>query len=161
MSAPPLPAPNGPARRGFTYVDLVVTVLLIGVLAGITTPKFADSLTRHRGRAAALRVQADLKAARHRAISQSAPIRVQFSLRSGTYRLGDATWSPGDPRWTSVDLSAAPYHVILADVALGPDNEVLFDIHGQPDRGGTVTVRTGSVTLSVTIDPETGEVTVP
>jgi Tfp pilus assembly protein FimT len=149
------------ARGGFSYVDLVVTVLLIGVLAGITTPRFSESLSRHRARAAAARIEADLKSARHQAISKSVPMRVRFFPKVGIYRIGEAAWTTSDDRWISIDLTDAPYHVSLEDVSLGQNDEVLFDIHGRPDRGGAVTVRSGTFRKTVTIDLQAGEVTVP
>lgn len=146
---------------GFTLVDVVISTLIVGILAAAAAPKFADALHRSRADAAAKRVRADLSYGRQVAISNSTPLTVNFFPVSNDYTfptLADLN-HPGQAY--AVSLATAPYHAQIDSASLGGDGTLQFDRYGRPDSGGTITVSSGSHQETVTIDPDTGKVTIP
>ncbi len=148
-------------RGGFTFVDVVVSVLIIGILAAVAGPKFAATLHRTRADSAAERIAADLSYARKSAISQSATVTVEFLTASDEYlipALPDLN-APNEPY--QIALNASPYDAVLVTAELGGDADVQFDRFGNPDSGGVITVAAGGFQQTVTIDPDSGRASIP
>ncbi len=62
-----------PLHHGFTMMDLVITMLIIGILAAVAAPKFVDSLHRMRAEAAAKRIMVDLSYAQDGDLQERRP----------------------------------------------------------------------------------------
>jgi prepilin-type N-terminal cleavage/methylation domain-containing protein len=157
-----LPTENANCTRvspGFSLVEIVVVMLILGIMAAVAAPKFASALHQYRAEAAATRIKADLGLVRQHAIATSSQQKVQFSVATNGYNM------PGLPDLNhagqayAVDLAVYPYHAELESTSLGGDSLLQFDRYGKPDGGGTITVRSGEYQRTVTIDPETGKAT--
>jgi Tfp pilus assembly protein FimT len=148
-------------RIGIALIDLVITTLLIGILAGAALPRFADSLQRHRVQSAAQRVVADLRLLRSQAVATSRSLRVDFNTGQGSYTLVGVNSADRPGSTASISLADYPYRVTLASVSVGGDASLTFDLHGRPDSGGTIQVSAGGYSQTVTIQSDTGEVTTP
>ena len=82
-------------QRGYTIVELLITLGLITVLAGVSVPVIIESEARNRVWTAAELLGANVRQARLKAISRNSPFRVQFDCpRVGSFRVlavtGDA-----------------------------------------------------------------------
>jgi prepilin-type N-terminal cleavage/methylation domain-containing protein len=144
--------------RGFTLVELVIVVLIIGILTGVAAPKFVGSLKRARADAAALRVKADLNLARQTAMSRSATQSVQFTANSAVYTLPGIA-DPDHPATTySVNLADASYGAVVTAASFGAGTILQFDRYGQPVNAGSVTISAGGFTKTVTVDATNGVV---
>ena len=156
------PADAVPASRraGLTLVDMTMTVLIIGILAAVAAPKFVSSLQFQQSRSAADRIAQDLELARQTARHRSASQSVQFNSATSTYTLlGVAALNrrPGD---YSIDLSGRPFYATNMTADFGGDAEIIFDGFGQPDSGGDVFIAVGSRQWKISVDAETGRVTI-
>ena len=58
-------------RSGFTLIELVMVLAIIGLITAIAAPRYAASLARYRAESAARRVAADLALARREAAASS------------------------------------------------------------------------------------------
>lgn len=67
---------------GFTIIELMITVVVIGILAAIATPSFADLLERNRIKGAAEAIKSELQFARSEAIKRSCDTAVEFTTGS-------------------------------------------------------------------------------
>jgi len=146
--------------RGFSMLELVLVLVIIGVVSAVVVPRFGASVARYRLEAAAQRVTADLRLVRQRAQQASLAQTIVFDAVADTY--GVATMpDPDHPNGTYlVRLDRAPYEVNLVSADFGGDAELVFDGHGQPDSGGTLVLRLGTSQQTLTVSAETAQVTV-
>ncbi len=147
--------------RGFSLVELAITLLIIGILSTIGGTKFVEALQHKRVNSAAGRIKADLEMLRQNAISRSTSLTVQFVPATEQYNM-TVIPDPNHPDSTyTVLLSAYPYQSEIVTTALGGDDELVFDRYGQPDSGGIITIQAGSYSQTVTVQAETGKVSIP
>ncbi len=148
-------------RGGIALVDLALTVLIVGIVAAVATPRFFTSLSAHRSRAAARRIAADLEYARRRAITRSASQTATFSTTTHSYTLAGVA-DPVRPSTTwTVRLSEAPWESTIASITFGNSGVLVFDWNGRPDRAGSLVVQSGGSQSTVAVDALTGKVSVP
>lgn len=147
----PNPSPNLVVRRGFTFVELVVVVLLLGIMASIAAPKYVQALAHHRASGAAARVAADLRLAREHARRSSVVQPVLFNLATESYTL---TGMPdlNRPASTYAVPVGAQYQADVVSANFNNTTTVQFDIYGRPNFIGSVVVRSGGVQRTIEVD---------
>lgn len=143
-------------RTAFTLFEVVVVVAIMGMLAAVAIPRYANSIARRRVELAAARIVEDLALARTQAMATSASCTV--TLFGGTERVRIAGMKPLDPGGSVylTELSLSPYQVNLRDIDFGGDNNVIFNGFGVPDSGGSARVLVGKFARTITLDPQTG-----
>jgi Tfp pilus assembly protein FimT len=148
-------------RSAFALIDLVVSVLLMGVLAAVAIPRFSGAVQHHRATASARRICADIRLARNSAIASSASKRIDFDIAQSRYTLVGVNSLDKPGADYSLQLSGGTFESTIVSANLGGDASLTFDIHGQPDSGGTIVVKAGSTQATVTVSSATGEATTP
>jgi prepilin-type N-terminal cleavage/methylation domain-containing protein len=148
-------------RRAFTLVEMIMVVMVIGILAAVAAPRFHRGLLHQRSLRAAQRVGHDLRWARQRALTTSTPQRVVFTVASSSYALAGVPHPDRPAISYQVDLRQPPLEANLSAADFGGDAEVVFDVHGVPDSGGTVQIQVGPFTQTVDLEPQLGKVTIP
>lgn len=148
------------SRRAFSLIELVLVLSIVAIVAAIALPRYGRSTTRYRVELAAQRIIADLDYARSYARQTSQGVTVQFGDGADQLDIPAAPGlKPGSAYQTQ--LAAEPYRVAITSPSFGGDADVIFDGYGMPDSGGTVDVQAGSLSITVTLDADTGKASVP
>lgn len=72
-------------RTGFTLIETIVVVAIIGVMSAIAIPQMGTLMDRYRLDGAARLIWADLQNARMTAIKENRSIRAEFDFLAHTY----------------------------------------------------------------------------
>jgi len=93
-------------RAGFSLLELVVTLAIVGILASMATTNYISRLPNIRVKRATQQIWADLKKAQSMAISEREDVVVLFKPASGTYDIiidtGSNMGATGIPQTTGV-----------------------------------------------------------
>lgn len=154
-------------RGGVTLVDLVITVLIVGILAAVAAPRFAAAAAAMRTEAVARRIAADLNYARRTAILTSRETSVNFALSPAGYVMTGVTNPDRPAEAYQVSLSDLDAGASLASASFNGSALVSYNSYGRPIVSGAA-LTAGSVDVSVlggsrtvVVDPNSGEATAP
>lgn len=144
-------------QHGFTLVELVMVIIIVGILAAFAAPRFFDA-DIFTSRGFADQVQASLRYAQKIAIAQRRFVCVtiagnSISLATGTAATcGTPLASPSGGGNYVID---APASVTVTDASFH------FKALGSPSAGVTVSVTGGDMTRNIIVEEETGYVHSP
>ena len=152
--------------RGFTLIELIIVVVIISI-AALTAIPMMSSAAGMQIRSAANMITADLEYAKSMAISRGQNYSVRFDQNTESYQVEDQGNSViphpvkkgfdyivdfgNDTRLNRVDITGANF-------SGNPDVE--FDSLGSPDSGGTVSLQAGTTTMTITVEPITGYISI-
>ena len=149
-----------PRTSGYTLVELSVVLLIMSILASISTMALSTSTNRFRAEVAARGIVSAIETVRTNARMTSASRRIQFSVTNNNYTLVGVL-NPDTPGQTNVvKLNGTVYQATLQSVNLGGDSELIVSGYGVPDSGGTIVVTSGGTTKTINVDAATGKATI-
>ncbi|HEV3020912.1 MAG TPA: GspH/FimT family protein [Pirellulales bacterium] len=147
---------------GYTLLELVTAVVIIGLIASAGAPRFAAAIGAQQASAAARRLAADLEWLRSTARITSQSQTVSFDTAGNTYTLlafADPD-HPGKPYKVVLPggLCSAGFVSVNLGGPVGPTGTttLTFNGFGVPLSGGSVVLRAGKTTRTITIDATTG-----
>ena len=80
------------SQEGMTFVEIIMVVAILGILASFAAVEFSDSLTSVQSGTAVEKVASDVRFAQQLALSYGAEVRVHVDLAQNEYSL---KWSDG------------------------------------------------------------------
>jgi len=142
--------------QGFTLIELVIVILLLGILAAVAVPKFFN-LSDYRERAAYDEVAGAVRYAQKLAVASGCPVQVNITANS--YALQQ--YSTG---CTTGAFATITDHPVTANAITGVNlvsvpQTFIFDAMGRSDSDVSVTINVGDKSFSVIA--ETGYVDAP
>jgi len=120
--------------RGFTLVEILVTVALIGIISAIAIPDWGSVLLTFRLKGGARQVQADLDWAKWRAIHENANYELIFSATNYTIARKDGsgdTKTKDLPVGITVQTITIEYTVIGKRVGSGTQTVKICNTKGE------------------------------
>lgn len=84
---PPKPIPNSPSKAGFTFIELMLVAILIGVIVGISTPIFRRTFGHLQLDNTSHNLAKIMRYAQQRAIVERQPYRLKFNSSKRAYWL--------------------------------------------------------------------------
>jgi type II secretion system protein H len=142
----------GRGVRGFTLIELVVVMVILGIAAAVVVPAFARLDEEPAGTRAAHRLAALVRSARSLALRRGE--RVSLVVAPAADRYFVRSEATGDSLAAgTIDLPRTV--TVTAESAGGTRFE--FDAAGRGS-GGSLIVREGAAVRAIEVDPWTGEV---
>jgi type II secretion system protein H len=86
----PLPYPSRAHGRGFTLIELMIVVVIIGLIAVIAIPTLAGDLKDRRTRRAAEEIASLFRNARMRALGRGAAVMVHYDASAKSFSVREA-----------------------------------------------------------------------
>lgn len=137
---------RSPRNAGFSFIEILVVMLIMGILTGLAYLRFGPQFERSRVRAAANVIAADLQTAQVLAARESEPILFAVNASARTYTI---TTRAGDTVYVSRNMaSGSDYEV---DTLRTSVTSIQFFPNGITSGGATVTVASKSYRRSVTL----------
>ena len=153
-------------HKGFTLIELVMIIVLLGIIAVFVAPRMPD-VTGTKAAAFRDKLRADIRYAQSLAMTRNARFRVHFNAAPAPnpgYAVTDSAnvvvQDPAGGGPLSVTLMAGNY----AGISVSPNTTIEFDSLGRPyDNTGTLLTVAAILTvnpgvLTVTVSPQTGTV---
>ena len=85
-------------ERGFTLIDIMATMVVLGIIMAMTVPSMLASLESIRLGQAAREVEREIHMAKSRAVSKGRAIRMRFNCPvAGAYRITELIGTPSVP----------------------------------------------------------------
>ena len=143
--------------RGFTLMELVVTIVILGILAVVVLPRVFDR-KEFDARAFLDETAAALRYAQKAAIAQRRTVCVAFTANSVTLTVRATPGSGACDTPLAGPAGSAPYTVTAPGSATFTSHpaSLSFDAEGRPNTGATLAV--SGIPDTLTVEAETGYV---
>ncbi|MCF8067552.1 MAG: GspH/FimT family pseudopilin [Desulfobacterales bacterium] len=148
-------------KSGFTLLELMIVIAIIGILSAIAVPNYLSARPKHRAQGAARQVFTKLYLAKMKAASENTTYTITFNTGNETFTVSDGSNTetinisnsfPG-AEIESVDFGTAPTNVISflpTGLTDGPKSgEIVVKPINTTDHRQTINV---SITGHVSID---------
>ncbi|WP_144997633.1 pilus assembly FimT family protein [Polystyrenella longa] len=140
-----------------TLIDLVLTIIIIGILSAVAMPRFSKAIEEQRVRASARRIKADLELAARYSRSNSQSETITFNTDDHSYSFSSFKDIDHSSQAYTVWLNTSPYHSTIQSLDLD-DGSVTFNAYGIPSTDLEISVTNGDLTKTITMESITGQV---
>jgi type IV fimbrial biogenesis protein FimT len=138
---------------GFTLLELMIVLAILGIMAGIGIPNLLSYIPKARLNGAARMVMVDLMAARMKAVKTNARTQVHFSgtdIGENQYRINNDVDNSGGVNNPEGDATLRDVQDLYSDVTLSSNNNPIFLPRGTATNLATITITNPSGSKTVT-----------
>lgn len=138
-------------ERGFTLVELMIVIVVIGILAAIAAPNYQSFMAQRRLNGAARQIMSDLMAARMKAVSLNQKVKISFK-NDHEYEIwndanGDTAVADNEGDDIAKDINADYYDVTFSDTT-----NIFFHPRGTAVNFGNITVTNGAGSKTINVE---------
>jgi prepilin-type N-terminal cleavage/methylation domain-containing protein len=162
------------SKNGFTFIELVIVIVVVCILTAIFSPRLLHLIDSHRADAAAEQIASHLRLAQEYTISQHITHGVWFGTSEEHYCVYSKWDSSKDPIKNPLrpgqdlvedftDEKSKLYGVTIESANFGPNSDkysVEFNSLGAPNYSGYVNIAKGGETRNIGVERETGTVSI-
>lgn len=131
-------------RKGFSLVEIMIVIALIGIIATIAVPNFQNYIRNRNLKTAAQEISSEFFVTRERALAENRTYRIVFNTAINQYTTEelDTTTSTWTVRQTKqVAASAAANDGIVIDAANTTATSFTFQPRGTISLSGTISIK--------------------
>ena len=74
-------------KKGFTLIEITVTLAILGIISAIVIPSYFSWLPRHRLQTSVRHIYDDMNMAKFRAVKTNTDVGIEFNTSNDTYRV--------------------------------------------------------------------------
>jgi type IV fimbrial biogenesis protein FimT len=139
---------------GFTLLELMVAVAIVGVLATIAAPQFSQWIENNRLNNGSLSIRSALMLARSTAVEKNSDVVVTFNEAGGGFTVfvddGDLTKEAGEEviREGTMPIGITMYDTVVSGGSADgfTDGKASYNPMGFPGQAGTVSLKNAAAT---------------
>lgn len=136
-------------QTGFTLIEMVMVIVIMGALAAVAIPKFDRSPFDVEAAAGEL-IQA-IRYAQGKSMTDVDANKYQIAVTASGY-----TVTQNGVAITHPITQAASYSKTWSDISIGSSATIVFDGYGEPNAGASFTLSKGANSKTVTVQAVTG-----
>lgn len=138
--------------RGFTLIELMVTVVVISILALVVMPSIADLVSKSRVEGVASELRTDIQYARSQALVLQRAVEVRTDSSGGAYLLSCPDCPDFDPELVAGNKKGMKNVSLPSGVSLSKDVVLSFDsLRGQAVDFGSIEIKNSKGTAAITV----------
>lgn len=147
-------------QLGFTLIELMVGLVIVGILLAAIAPAVARSARTHKVRTAATQMQTALMKARSSAVTRGSTIRMDIWPDSGLTITREDENSDGTFE-SMLGWNFLPSGIQMTSASFNGDTWISFGPQGVPSAAGTIRVETSSgLAREIRVAPGSGATTI-
>lgn len=142
-----LMSPTGKSKPGFTLIEAIVLIVIIGVISGMAIPRLSGSLATAALRSSARDLKTATQYARDFAISHQTPTRLLLNAEENLYMLqAQLTNDEGQTTFTQMTLAMTGTRKLARGVKFGT-------VQIQPGLSSTASSESSDSSTQINFDP--------
>ena len=161
------PNMKGRRRQGVSFIELTISVMVLGILAAIAMPVYSTSILRYRADVTAQRIAQDINRTQCIARQSNSSRSIAFTMSDHSYTISGVNSMNQASQPYRVSLSDLPYQTAFASLTTTAQPatqltsvSLAFDRFGMPDQGISVLISAGTFQKRVDVAPTSGRVSV-
>ena len=154
---------DGTRAAGFTMLEMMIIVVIIGIVAAMAVPSFFNTIPRLKARTEARNILNFVRLARSKAVSGGAQYGVYIDINNRQYILFKDTINPAQVMYNTGDSVVVGPETLDPDVVLTnstfTNNSVVFTPTGGASQSGSFTLDNtdGGSSYTVSVLSSTGK----
>jgi len=137
------------SARGFSMMELAIVVSIVGIIAAIAVPKFADAGSGRRLSAAKKALIADIEMAQLRARATSKTHAIKFYPNENKYIIVEGTDVRKEAIILTRDFDDNPFNLGIKRTNIGGNEIVVVSVYGEISPSFTVQLIENGTSISV------------